>query len=117
MYALNDFFLNKISAIKTLRKRTIYRCHRLQHVDGKNELTLDTDAYREGFKSIRNSEQKLPSFISNVLLSLLACQLNLTPLFLDKLLAQGMWKGEKEPRRGAAASSAGDIFCLGDQIL
>lgn len=68
-------------------------------------------------KHIRNSEQKLPSFTRNVLLSLLACQLNLTPLFLDKLLAQGVWKREKEPRGGAAASSAGDIFCLGDQIL
>lgn len=42
------------TAIKTSRNRTIYRRHNLQHVDGKNEFTLDTDAYREGFKMYQN---------------------------------------------------------------
>lgn len=54
MYTLNDFILNMKTAIKTSRNRTIYRRHNLQHVDGKNEFTLDTDAYREGFKMYQN---------------------------------------------------------------
>lgn len=47
MYALNGFSLNMKSAIKISRNRAICSCHNLQHVDGRNEPTLDTDAHRE----------------------------------------------------------------------
>lgn len=92
-------------------------CHNLQHMDGKSELTLDTDAYREGCKNVSETEQKLLTCTRNMLLSLMDCQLNLTPLFLKKLLAQSGWKRKKEPRRRAAVSLSRDTFCLGNQIL
>lgn len=50
MYAQKGFFLNKKCAIRAKRDTTIYICRNLQHVYGKSELTLDTDAYRERCK-------------------------------------------------------------------
>lgn len=66
--------------IRALKDRTIYMCHNLQHMDGKSKLTLDTDAYREGCKNVSETEQKLLTCTRNMLLSLMDCQLNLTPL-------------------------------------
>lgn len=62
MCALNDFFWNMKSAMKTSRNRAIYRCHNLQHADDKNELTLDIDAYREGFKTHQKLWAKTSEF-------------------------------------------------------